>query len=506
MQVNILEYLEKTARDKPGKTAVIDGERSITFHQMDLMAKKLGVELYKLNCLNKPIAVFLPKSIECIIANIAATYSGNAYMNLDVTAPEIRTGNILSTIEPVAILTNEKYREAISRVNANIPLIIYEEIDFDIELATDILEQVRTKMIDTDPLCIINTSGSTGTPKGVILNHRSYIDYTDWAIQTFQFTGDEILGVLSPVIFDHYNYEICLMMAKGCTLVLLDNKKASFPVILLETLKKHNVSYIFWVPSIMVNIANMDLLSKISLPALKMVWFAGEVFPTKQFNYWRKCLPGVIFVNLYGPVETSVDCTYYIIKRELKDEEPIPIGFPCRNTDILILNDKDLPATTNEEGELCVRGTSLSMGYYNNPEKTAAAFVQNPLNSSYPELIYRTGDLVYRNDKNEIIFKGRKDNQIKHMGYRIELGEIEHVIVNILKLVDNGCVIYNHSRKEITMFYEAEKEISVANMNIAIGNYMPKYMIPAKYHKVDQMPRNQNGKIDRLLLQNQINS
>lgn len=506
MQVNILEYLEKTARDKPGKTAVIDGERSITFHQMDLMAKKLGAELCKLNCLNKPVAVFLPKSIECIIANIAATYSGNAYMNLDVTAPEIRTGNILSTIEPVAILTNEKYREAISRVNANIPLIIYEEIDFDIELATDILEQVRTKMIDTDPLCIINTSGSTGTPKGVILNHRSYIDYTDWAIQTFQFTGDEILGVLSPVIFDHYNYEICLMMAKGCTLVLLDNKKASFPVILLETLKKHNVSYIFWVPSIMVNIANMDLLSKISLPALKMVWFAGEVFPTKQFNYWRKCLPGVIFVNLYGPVETSVDCTYYIIKRELKDEEPIPIGFPCRNTDILILNDKDLPATTNEEGELCVRGTSLSMGYYNNPEKTAAAFVQNPLNSSYPELIYRTGDLVYRNDKNEIIFKGRKDNQIKHMGYRIELGEIEHVIVNILKLVDNGCVIYNHSRKEITMFYEAEKEISVANMNIAIGNYMPKYMIPAKYHKVDQMPRNQNGKIDRLLLQNQINS
>jgi amino acid adenylation domain-containing protein len=505
MQISILEYLEKTVKSNPEKTAIIDGDRKISFDQMNIMAKTLAVELCKLKCINKPIAVLLPKSIECIISDIAITYSGNMYMNLDVKTPEIRLGNIVRRIQPAAIITTGKYREAISNYSNDLTIILYEETDFNAKAESFLLDQVRTNMIDTDPLCIINTSGSTGTPKGAVLNHRSYIDYTDWAISTFSFNGNEILGVLSPVVFDHYNYEICLMMATGCTLVLLDNQSAAFPITLLEVLKKHKVTYIFWVPSIMVNIANMDLLNKISLPCLKMVWFAGEVFPTKQFNYWRKCLPDAAFVNLYGPVETSVDCTYYIADRDLKDEEPIPIGFPCRNTDILILNNQDKPAAINEEGELCVRGTSLAMGYYNNPEKTAAVFVQNPLNAAYPEFIYRTGDIVSRNEKNEIIFKGRKDTLIKHVGYRIELGEIEHVIINTLKLVETGCVVYNFTKKEIILFYEANQDISVASMRKAISEVFPKYMIPNNYIRMDTLPKNSNGKIDRLLLNEMVN-
>ena len=204
----------------------------------------------------------------------------------------------------------------------------------------------------------------------------------------------------------------------------------------------------------MVNIANMRLLEQLPLPDLKMVWFAGEVFPTKQFNQWRALLPHARFVNLYGPIEITLDCTYYIVEREIKDEEPIPIGYACKNTDILILNNKNQLASIEEEGELCVRGTSLAMGYYNNPEKTAEAFVQNPLNKSYPEIIYRTGDIALINRRGEIIFKGRKDTLVKHSGYRIELGEIEHVIINTLKLVKNGCVIYEYAKKEIVFYYE----------------------------------------------------
>ena len=249
----------------------------------------------------------------------------------------------------------------------------------------------------------------------------------------------------------------------------------------------------------------MNLLENVNLPSLNTVWFAGEVFPTKQFNYWKNHLPQTLFANLYGPIEITLDCTYFIVNRTVSDEEPLPIGIPCRNTAILILNDNDLPIQHGEEGELCVRGTSLAMGYYNNPEKTAAAFVQNPLNKSYPETIYRTGDIVSLNNLGEIVFKGRKDSLVKHLGYRIELGEIEHVIVNTLKLVKNGCIVYNNAKKEITLFYEAELEIPAAVFRKEITTVLPKYMIPTVYIKMEELPRNTNGKIDRLKLKNTVN-
>ena len=159
----------------------------------------------------------------------------------------------------------------------------------------------------------------------------------------------------------------------------------------------------------------------------------------------------------------------------------------------------------NQEGELCVRGTSLAMGYYNNPEKTTAAFVQNPLNKAYPEIIYRTGDIVFINELSEIVFKGRKDSLVKHLGYRIELGEIEHVIINKLKLVKNGCIVYSFARKEITLFYETEKKLTVAEFRLAIGKELPKYMIPTVYYCLDELKRNTNGKIDRLYYNEQVN-
>ena len=157
------------------------------------------------------------------------------------------------------------------------------------------------------------------------------------------------------------------------------------------------------------------------------------------------------------------------------------------------------------EGELCVRGTSLAMGYYNNPEKTAAAFVQNPLNKAYPELIYRTGDIVSLSDEGLIMFKGRKDNIVKHMGYRTDLGEIEHVIINTLKLVKNGCIVYNQSEKQITLFYEAEQEIPVSEFRLQIGKVLPKYMIPTAFHHLELLQRNANGKIDRLYYKKEVN-
>jgi acyl-coenzyme A synthetase/AMP-(fatty) acid ligase len=332
------------------------------------------------------------------------------------------------------------------------------------------------------------------------LNHRSFIDFTEWAIDTTGIGKDEVIGSLSPVVFDIYCFELCLLMSLGSTIVLIREHLSAFPARILELLISNKATYLFWVPTIMVNIANMGLLERLPLPALRNVWFAGEVFPTKQFNIWRKNLPNARFINLYGPIEITLDCTYYIAGRELNDDEPIPIGFPCRNTDILILGDDDEAAGQGEDGELCVRGTSLAMGYYNDPEKTASVFVQNPLNTAYPERIYRTGDIVSVNESGEILFKGRKDTLIKHSGYRIELGEVEHVLINNLRLVRNGAAVYNYDKKEIVFFYENDALLELGRFRKQASEALPKYMIPARLIRLDEMPRNVNGKIDRISL------
>ena len=433
MKINIIEYFKETVHLFPNKIAVIDRDREITFSSLDDKVHTLAYNFASnANVLKKPIAVYLNKSIESVCADLAIIYSGNFYMNLDVKTPSERIKNIIDLITPAIIVTNNQYLKNISGILPDsIQVVNLDEVDWDLSIDEELLDIRLQKLVDTDPLCIINTSGSTGTPKGVVLNHRSFFDFTEWALDVFKFSNDEVIGSLSPLVFDIYSFELCMLMAKGNTILVIPEHLSAFPASILQLLEKYKVTFLFWVPTIMVNIANMNLLTSIKLPDLKTVWFAGEVFPTKQFNYWKKQLPNTMFANLYGPIEITLDCTYYIVDRDIKDEEPIPIGFPCRNTDVLILNeDNKLVTKVNEEGELCVRGSSLAMGYYNNPEKTAAAFVQNPLNSAYPELIYRTGDIVYVNALGEIVFKGRKDSLVKHMGYRTELGEIEHIIIN----------------------------------------------------------------------------
>lgn len=508
MKVSLIELFEETVKKYPQKVAVIDKDREIVFSDLHRKSLQLASALMALGIgQNRPVGVFLDKSIESVYADLGILYAGDFYMNLDIKTPAERIRNILQLVEPAAIISTTRQIKSIEGIiPSTMKVILLDEAGGTADVdSADIIGRLST-IIDTDPSCIINTSGSTGTPKGVVLNHKSFFDFIDWAIDTFHFDDDLVMGSLSPIVFDIYSFELCMLMAKASTLVVLPAHLAAFPAKILEVLEQHKVNFLFWVPTIMVNIANMDLLSAFKLKSLRTVWFAGEVFPTKQFNYWHHHLSEVTFANLYGPIEITLDCTYYIINKEIPDEEPLPIGYPCRNTDILILDDEDRAVTEpGVEGELCVRGTSLAMGYYNNPEKTAAAFVQNPLNKAYPELIYRTGDIVCLNDEGLIMFKGRKDNIVKHMGYRTDLGEIEHVIINTLKLVKNGCIVYNQSDKQITLFYEAAEEIPVSEFRLQIGKVLPKYMIPTTFHHLEQLQRNANGKIDRLFYKKQVN-
>ena len=270
-----------------------------------------------------------------------------------------------------------------------------------------------------------------------------------------------------------------------------------FPAKLLEYINTNEINFIFWVPSVLINVANLKLLNAFEIPSLKKVLFAGEVMPVRHLNYWINNLDKeVLFANLYGPTEITVDCTYYIVERKFKDDEVLPIGKPCRNSDILILNDKNELCKKGEHGELCVRGSSLALGYWNNFKKTNLVFTQNPLNNYYSEKIYRTGDIVFLNEQNEIIFVGRKDFQIKHLGYRIELGEIEHAILNIFNSII-PCVLYNSNKNKIVMIYESEIEIPISEFRLKLSTKLSKYMIPTEYKRIDKLPKTISGKIDR---------
>ena len=315
MRKTLIEEFDRCWRDHPEKTAVIDQSGQISFEELAAGAVGLAGEI--IECLdgrrNVPVAVLLPKSTRVVMSDLAISYSGNIFMNLDVRLPAARLQNILVQIKPALILTDGAMVEMVAQSEISVVNLDAAQLAsrWDSELHHRLMERLRGQ-IDTDPYCIINTSGSTGTPKGVILNNRSFLDFYDWSLDMFHFDGSEIIGSLSPVVFDIYDYELCLLMMKGSTVVLLDANLGIFPTRLLEAVAKYRVNFIFWVPTIMVNIANLNLLEKIDVSCLKTILFAGEVFPTKQFNYWRRTLKHSVFANLYGPIEITLDCTCYI--------------------------------------------------------------------------------------------------------------------------------------------------------------------------------------------------
>jgi amino acid adenylation domain-containing protein len=500
MKTSIYNYFTETVERFEEKIAVIEGDESWTFSQLQQATHVLArVLLQKAIPPNAVIAVLLKKSINAVVSDLAITGIGCVYMNLDIKSPAARLEQILDVIAPSIVITDAQGLQILSQIcNSRIKTLNVDDIHLDKKEGFGNPGQSRlASLIDTDPYCVINTSGSTGIPKGVILNHRSFVDFMDWSAHELDINGIEVIGSLSPIIFDIFSYELCMLIFKGSTICLIDERLAPYPAKILEIVEKNRVSYIFWVPTIMVNIANMGLLEKFSLSDLKTVWFAGEVFPTAHFNKWFDRLPDVRFVNLYGPIEITLDCTFYPILKRIPDDQPIPMGRPCINTALLVLNEDGTETPDGQIGELYVRGTSLAMGYYNNPEQTARAFIQNPLNKNYPETIYKTGDLVIRLE-GLYHFKGRADTMIKHLGYRIELADIEHAILSSIAAVRNVCVVYSQNNKEIVAYCELQEDLTIKSFRAVMGQKLPAYMIPSRLEEVEQMPMNANGKIDRL--------
>lgn len=496
MQRNVLEYLEHSVTRVPEKIAYANEVMGITFREVYGQSRAIGSFLINQSLRKEPVVVFMGKHPRTIVTFYGVIYSGNYYVPIDEEMPRHRIELIFESLKPRAVICDQETVKLLENLPFNGSVYTYEEMIVTPERAEH-LNQIRERQIDTDPIYIVFTSGSTGIPKGVVACHRSVIDYIESLSDVLQVNEHTVFGNQTPLYVDACLKELYPTLKFGATAYLIPKNLFMFPLKLVEFLNEYKINTVCWVVSALTMISAFGALEKEVPKHLHTIAFGSEVFPIKQYNLWKKHLPEARFINLYGPTEATGMSCYYEVKRDFALDEMIPIGRPFPNTEIILLDDNNQISTQGEIGEICIRGTSLTLGYYKNFEKTNEVFVQNPLNQAYPELIYRTGDLGRYNEHGELMFVSRKDNQIKHMGHRIELGEIE-IVANQMDGMKSACCIFDQEKKKIVLYYVGE--MSLAEVATYLKAKLPRYMIPNVIENLEEMPLTSNGKINRVLL------
>ena len=493
VQKNVLEYLEESARRHPRKLVFTDERTQVTYEEFLQEARRVGTLLAKEGeCVNSPIAVFVDRRVSSLEAFFGILFSGNFYVPIDNTMPRQRIMRLLERLSPALVLYDPEDERLALEFSDRYPLLCTEKKAL-YEPEEELLARRRSQVLDIDPVYAIFTSGSTGTPKGIVISHRAVIDFIDWMAGTCGFTEQDVMGNQAPFYFDCSVKDIYLTLKCGATSHILPKKLFSFPILLMQYLRDKQVTALVWATSGFNLVANSGVLAEAPPLNVRKVAVGGEAMMAKNLNIWRRALPEAEFFNLYGPTEVTVDCTYYKVDREFRDTEAVPIGRPCANKEVLLLDERLRPVVEGEPGEMCVRGIGVARGYYNDPEKTAEAFVQNPNNPYYPDIIYRTGDIALRDSEGLLVFQSRKDGQIKHMGYRIELGEIERAVSGFSKIRESFC-FYDEGKGQIVCVYDGE--VQPGEIIRYLRDFLPKYMYP-NVLKIRPLLHNANGKIDR---------
>lgn len=492
MQINILEWLESTCRQFACKTAFTDKDGSITFSDVMSYAKAIGSAIISKNIYRKPIAVISGRHCKTPAAFLGVVYSGNFYAPIDGSLPVSRINQIMQTLEPSLVITDEANSKILDKIEYSGDSVTLEEA-FDFPVNQPKIDYIRRFSVETDPLYVIFTSGSTGRPKGVITSHHSLMCYIDAYSSVMGICESDVLGNQSPLDYIAAIRDIYLPLKHGCSTVIIPKALFMTPAALFDYMNEYKVSSVGWSVSALTVPVSLKAFDHGKPEYLKKICFSGSVMPCKCLRIWQDNLPDTLFVNQYGPTEATASCTYYVVENKVNDDDVLPIGLPYKDYNVFILDDEGNLVPDGDEGEICVSGPILALGYYNDPEKTANAFIQNPANKYYREYIYKTGDIGVKREDGIFEFHGRKDRQIKHLGHRVELDEVEGTALTV-DGVDECCVLYKKEVETIFLYYSGTA--TVKQIAVEMRKTLPGFMIPRKMIQLDTIPKLPNGKTD----------
>ncbi len=503
METGVLDWLERAARKWGGRTAFASPARTLTFAETEEAVRRIGSGILAQAVSPAPVAVMMDREVTVIPAFLGAAAAGRAYAPVDAGLPEARIQRILELLRPSLLITDERNGEKALRcrpADQIFPVVTAETLAA-CEPDDPALRRVRRQATESDPLYIIFTSGSTGLPKGVTTSHRALMSYIQAYADVMDIGEEDRLASQSPLDYIAAIRDIYLPLCRGAFTFLLPHGLFMQAAPLADLLRAQRITALGWSASALTVLTSLGFLACEMPSSLRKICFSGSVLPAAVLRKWQDRLPGVRFVNQYGPTEATASCTWYAVDHPVSPGEEIPIGVPYANYRIWLLREDGTEAPPGEQGEICVGGPCLALGYYGDPERTRRDFIQNPLHSLYDERIYRTGDLGSLRPDGNLMFHGRKDRQIKHMGHRIELDEVESAVMALPGIRE--CAALYHAEKEtLCLFYAGEA--TPRELASSLRQTLPGFMIPRRIRTLDVLPRLPNGKTDMRRLKDMI--
>jgi amino acid adenylation domain-containing protein len=512
--------LARAAVADPSKDAVRCAGRSLAYGELLAAANGLARGLITRGGVARGdrVGIHLPKCVELVASVYGTLQAGAAYVPLDPKAPVRRLGMVAADCTVAALVTTpDRAAELVTAMEGHAPrlvVLVGGSVEDLVELPCPVVsfreitadasaEDPQVAAIEEDLAYILYTSGSTGVPKGVMLTHRNALAFVEWSAHRIGVGPGDRLSNHAPLHFDLSVFDLYLAALGGATLVLVPEEQAYFGSALADLIRKEELTVWYSVPSALMLLTRLGLPPG-SLPSLRAVVFAGEVYPTKHLRELRALVPDAELWNIYGPTETNV-VTYYRVGELPEDDRTIPIGRACEGSEVFALTEDGRVAGVGEEGELLARGPTVMKGYWSRPEKTAEVLVPDPRPGSLGDHVYRTGDLVRLRPDGDYEFLGRRDHQIKSRGYRIELGEIEAALNAHPSLVEAVAVAIPHEEwgKAIVAHVVPRNGVDLSQSHVKkhLLARIPRYMIPARIEFRGALPRNPNGKIDRRKIQ-----